>query len=380
MSGGFGQTAGGVACSVNQLRVAGPGGFLWVMRIERFDPLADDERLRACFELFDAGRPTDDPAGPPMSPGAFRGWWAHGFTGDPRQVWLATDASGPVGCYLLELPERENAELAVGLPIVAPARRQRGIGTALLAHCGDQARRAGRTLLTSETREGSPGEAFARAAGAQGGLREIRRALMVNDELFAVLASLRAMAEPAAAGYHLLSWTGATPAEHLDQVVQVNMAVADAPRDAGTEALLWDAARVRETETRSAGQGLRLYSVAAQETSTGEFAALTQMVSDPAAPGWAFQQLTAVIRQHRGRRLGLLTKVAMLQWLAGLEPGIRKVLTINAETNDHMVAINEQLGFRISDTFRSWELSVADVLTRAQASEPALTAPDTGQS
>jgi hypothetical protein len=49
----------------------------------------------------------------------------------------------------------------------------------------------------------------------------------------------------------------------------------------------------------------------------------------------------------------------MLQWLADSEPAVRTVLTLNAATNDRMIAINEQLGFRVSDTFRSWELSVA---------------------
>jgi GNAT superfamily N-acetyltransferase/RimJ/RimL family protein N-acetyltransferase len=349
------------------------------MRIEQFDPRADDERLRACYEIFEAARPADDPAGPPMSPGAFRGWWAYGFIGDPREVWLATDASGPVGCYLLELPERENAELGGCLPIVAPARRRRGIGTALLAHCAEQARRRGRTLLTSEAREGAPGAAFARAAGARGGITEIRSGLTIDDGLPALLARLRARAEPAAAGYQLLSWSGPTPAEYLDQVVEVNIAVTDAPREAGTQAARWDAARVRQTEIRSAGHGLRLYSVAARQAGTGEFGALTQLVTDPAAPGWAFQQLTGVIRRHRGRRLGLLTKIAMQQWLADVEPGIRTVLTRNAAANDHMIAINEQLGFRISDTFRSWELSVAG-LADQRSSQPAGRAPDAGQS
>jgi hypothetical protein len=51
-----------------------------------------------------------------MSLAAFRAWWAYGFTGDPRQTWLATEETGPVGCYLLELPERENARLVVCLP------------------------------------------------------------------------------------------------------------------------------------------------------------------------------------------------------------------------------------------------------------------------
>ena len=36
----------------------------------------------------------------------------------------------------------------------------------------------------------------------------------------------------------------------------------------------------------------------------------------PEAPSWGFQELTAVTRPHRGHRLGLLVKAAMLEWLA----------------------------------------------------------------
>jgi GNAT superfamily N-acetyltransferase len=359
MSGGFGQTASVKgARRVNPLRVAVLGGYLGQMRIERFDPRADGERLRTCYEIFEAGRPQDDPAGPPLSPGGFRGWWAHGFTGDPRQVWLATDAGGPVGCYLLELPERENAEVGVCLPVVAPAARRRGLGTALLAHCAAQARCAGRTLLSSQARHGSAGEAFARAAGARGGLANIRRVLQIDDELPALLTRLRAAAEPAAAGYSLLSWSGPTPAEHLERVARLVAAMSDAPRSESMEAERWDAARVRETEDSSLTQGLRLHSVAARQSRTGELAALTQVVTDPATPAWGFQALTVVTPRHRGRRLGLLVKVAMHQELADLEPGIRHVLTENAEANAHMIAINEQFGYRISERFREWELDL----------------------
>jgi RimJ/RimL family protein N-acetyltransferase len=55
-----------------------------------------------------------------------------------------------------------------------------------------------------------------------------------------------------------------------------------------------------------------------------------------------------VARPHRGHRLGLLVKAAMLQWLTGAEPRLRKVATFNAASNRHMIAINEELGFEVS--------------------------------
>jgi hypothetical protein len=54
-----------------------------------------------------------------------------------------------------------------------------------------------------------------------------------------------------------------------------------------------------------------------------------------------------VARAHRGHRLGLLLKTGMLLWLAEVEPQVETVDTWNAESNDHMIAVNEALAYRI---------------------------------
>jgi hypothetical protein len=61
----------------------------------------------------------------------------------------------------------------------------------------------------------------------------------------------------------------------------------------------------------------------------------------------ALQEDTAVAPSHRGRRLGLALKCDMLLWLAEVEPQVTTVDTWNTETNHHMIAINEVLGYRV---------------------------------
>ena len=56
-------------------------------------------------------------------------------------------------------------------------------------------------------------------------------------------------------------------------------------------------------------------------------------------------------------------KTAMLDWLAAAEPGIERIVTYNAASNDHMVAINQQLGYQLFEPLeQSYELAVADAL------------------
>jgi GNAT superfamily N-acetyltransferase len=328
--------------------------------IERFDPSADESRLRACYEMAAEAQRVDDPNAPPDSFARFRGWLVYGMAGVPQQTWLATaDSGAPVGCYVLELPDRENRGNAWFSPIVAVSARRRGIGTALVAHAAEESERAGRALLMSHARVDSAGAAFAAAIGARPGLRDARRVLDLGDASQARLPGLRSDANAHAAGYTLRRWTGPAPDDLVEQVCLLLMAMADAPHEATVEPERWDPARLRAAEERGIAEGSRWYEVAAMHDTSGDMAALTQVAVDPDVDGWAFQDITAVTRPHRGHRLGLAVKVAMLDWLTDAEPQVRRIHTFNAVQNDHMVAVNTDLGYRISDYFDSFELDVA---------------------
>ena len=330
------------------------------MRIEGFDPVADAAKIRLCHELYAAGQPVDDPAMPVMSLPVFAGWFSMGWNYCPREAWLVPggeDGTASAAC-LLELPVSENKHAAMVAIFVAPGERRGGIGTALLRHAAERMAGLDRTLLSGDAREGSPGSAFAAAAGARRGVTETRRVLDLADVPDGLLDTLRGRAEEAARGYTLLSWRGPCPDEYLDQAATVINAFADAPHSPGEEAEQVTGLRVRQTELRAAAQGLRHYTVVARHDATGELAGLTQLGVDPLQPDWGFQELTAVARTHRGHRLGLLVKVAMMDLLAAAEPGLEHIHTGNADGNRQMIAINDALGFRTADQFTTWQLDV----------------------
>jgi hypothetical protein len=78
---------------------------------------------------------------------------------------------------------------------------------------------------------------------------------------------------------------------------------------------------------------------------------------DPDDPGWAHQVITAVTREHRGHRLGLLLKLAMMELLATTEPQLERIETLNAASNEYMVAVNDALGYVPSGApYLSWAL------------------------
>jgi RimJ/RimL family protein N-acetyltransferase len=120
---------------------------------------------------------------------------------------------------------------------------------------------------------------------------------------------------------------------------------------------MWDGARVRETEERIRLQGMRSYVVAARQDATGELSGFTQVETNPAEPARGFQGVTAVLRAHRGHRLGLALKLAMLDLLTASEPQLERLFTSSSAANDHMIAINEALGYRVlGRPDRFWQL------------------------
>ena len=114
-------------------------------------------------------------------------------------------------------------------------------------------------------------------------------------------------------------------------------------------------------DQRRAGTGTALLSQCAAVARAAGRTRLAASAFDgtPGMPQWAAQEDTVVLPPHRGHRLGLLVKIEMMDVLARQAPEVRHVITGNAGQNEHMIAINEQLGYTISSITRTWDLEVS---------------------
>lgn len=86
-------------------------------------------------------------------------------------------------------------------------------------------------------------------------------------------------------------------------------------------------------------------------------AAVSEANWHPDLPDRAYQNLTAVHPDLRGRGLAKAVKARLLRHLLGRHPQLRHVVTNNADVNAAMLAINRQLGFvRHRDT-RTYQIT-----------------------
>jgi GNAT superfamily N-acetyltransferase len=334
------------------------------MDVIRWDP-ADASTAAALHEVFKAAQLADDPIEPSMSLGVFRSFLTGEWEGAQGEVWYVPDGrDGASGYYRLGLPDAENLDRSSALLFVHPSARRRGLGTALVRHAAARAAANDRAVLDSVTLEDSPGDAFAANLGAKLSWEKARLVQNLGKVSAERIASLRADAESKAAGYELVTWTGTIPDERTADMAGMLNAYADSPRGEGVEPEAWDADRVRQRTGKVLREtAVRSYSVAAVHGATGEMAAFTEVTIDPEHPEWGRQRLTAVTRPHRGHRLGLLVKTAMLQWLGQAEPRLERIATGNAASNSHMIAVNEALGLEVVHPwYRFYELLVDKVI------------------
>lgn len=251
------------------------------------------------------------------------------------------------------LPLLDNLDLAYVQVFVDPPVRRRGHGTRMLTELERLCRAAGRSVLIGEVAwpyplgsegTGWPGAEFARHHGATLALGDVQRRLdlPIGDRRLAELT------EAAAAyhrGYRLRRFLGAVPEDLVASYAALDAAVeTEAPTgQLALEPAVADPDAVRAVDRQLAAQGrTRVVTMAFHGR---EPAGFTELIVPAAEPGRAYQWGTLVDRGHRGHRLGMALKVANLRLLQDRWPQVRHLYTDNAESNAHMVTINETLGF-----------------------------------
>lgn len=333
------------------------------MEIVRLDPAAAPEAdLADWHDLHCAVWAHDLPDDPPSVLADTVASLRYQFAIKRRLHWLARIGGKAAGACELQLDEAPNLDIGEVEVLVAPAFRRRGLGRALLAEAVGRLAREGRSTVAGEVVAGTAGEPFATAHGFACALTEQRGILRTAD---AAVADLDALATALPSGYRLQRWAGHVPAAWLDAFVRAKEAMADAPTgDLSWRPLDLDTPKWRDIEDVLDRRGQQMHIVVAIHQATGVVAGLTEVSYSRINPQRASQEDTIVVPEHRGRGLGLTLKADMLRWLRAECPQVQEIQTWNAESNSHMLAINDRLGARRERTWCEYQAPVATVIDR----------------
>ncbi len=313
--------------------------------------LTDDVALRAVYDVDTRSSLLGREGSPHWSWQEMAGGIRRPDPGE-RQYWAVGRAEGRVvgfaTAYLGTTDNLDKCWLAVH---VDPADQRRGHGRQLLDHVSGIAREAGRSTLVVELKLPFDRIAdhryrhFAEAAGFTLSNIEIVRHL----DLPVATSSLDAWQASASArsgDYRIETHVNQVPDNLVPSlVVLLGQLAVDAP----TGDVEWEEEQIspeRFTENRASlvAAGRTIYETVAVARD-GTVAAQSTISVPPPGRLDVSQWGTFVHRAHRGRSLGLAVKTANLRAVQADHPEMRRVVTQNAETNDWMVAINEEMGF-----------------------------------
>ncbi|GIF24149.1 GNAT superfamily N-acetyltransferase [Actinoplanes tereljensis] len=270
------------------------------------------------------------------------------------EYFLARLDGEPAGYLELMYPQADNlGNVHVDL-LVTPSARRRGVGRALYRVAAERTRAAGRLRMLFESIQSPASVAFAASVGADAALEELRSRLDLGAVHLRYDEMLTAAWERAA-GYHLIQWSGVPPEEVIEDVAALDSSfLAEAPTgDLDWEPEKVDADRVRATEQSRTARGRITFHTGALHGD--RLVAWTTLNCAIAGGEHAWQNATLVAPDHRGHRLGLLVKLANLAHARTYQPGLRVIDTFNAASNEHMLRINRQMGFRVVESVVHWQ-------------------------
>ncbi|MCH7232772.1 GNAT family N-acetyltransferase [Glycomyces sp. L485] len=270
--------------------------------------------------------------------------------------WAAVKDGEAVGWIGLELPVRDNTHLAKFNLEVHPDHRRRGVGSALLEHMERRAAALGRTTVSTWALApidggpamGTAAKGFSAAAGYRNTLDTVVRVCDLDAVADAELERLWTEAWARAAGFEVVEFEGTPPEDVIDGMAYLHARMyTDMPLgEWDLQEADFDAARVADEERQRRERGELSLQVAVRHKDSGEIVGFTQIIVEGGREHHCYQGDTIVDPRFRGHRLGTILKIANQRRIREWRPKMRYVWTGNAATNEHMIAINEAIGYR----------------------------------
>jgi mycothiol synthase len=284
---------------------------------------------------------------------------------------IARDAAGAIAgfswCGWEQVPGMDHV-MWTGIEVLPDARR-RGLGRLLLDRAAAVAAQHGLRLMIGRSRANVPsGAAFCERFGAEQAMvgRENRLDLRAIDR--ELVARWVADGPVRAPGYRLEFVAGRTPPELIDRVAEVLNVMNTAPREnMDVSDIEVTPELVRSIEEARLAVGDQFWAYYAVEQSSGRFVGLTTIEIKPGTPDRVYVGDTGVEAAHRGHALGKWLKAAITERVLADLADVRWVITWNAGSNDAMLGINDQLGFRVAAVVTTWQIATDRLQTSLAA-------------
>lgn len=256
--------------------------------------------------------------------------------------------------------KEDNQHLLFSEISIHPDHRQKGLAKQLLRKLVEVAEAEDRSWLMGASLDRiEAGGAFCKRVGAEAGQQTHINRLVLADVDMAMVARWVDEGKAKAADFDLEFVDGPYPDEDIEAIIEIFKVMNTAPRDdLKMDDWTTTVEKERAVEASAIARGAKRLSVFARHRESGELAGFSELSYQPKMPLTAHQLGTAVHPKFRGAGIGKWMKAVMLQRVREEWPEALDIRTQNADSNDSMLAINNELGFKpyMAQTF--WQAPV----------------------
>jgi mycothiol synthase len=251
---------------------------------------------------------------------------------------------------------------------VRPDRRRRGYARTLATPVFDRLEREDRKSLITDSPDGVPWESKLEELGLKKSFGDKRSRLWMADVDWDLMDRWTERASQRASDYHLLYLELPIPDEYLEKWCEVQHVMHTAPKeDLDFEFETWTPARWRDQEEKLGAAGDSMIAHVAVHTPTGDFVGLSDVFLQEHQPEIAWQGDTGVDPGHRNKGLGRWMKAATIKKVRDEHSRVDRLDTFNAGSNEAMLSINVEMGYKPILLTAAWQGDLAVVRQRLGA-------------
>lgn len=331
-------------------------------------PSAPESLLHELSDYYVTIEAEDMPGDPPTPVEMRMADWRHISTHSPEFRWILRDEDGIAAAAVAAYDVDQNLENGFGRIHVHPDSRRRGYGRAIATPMFDLLEENGRTRFETWVKKDDPAATLVSGLGLKQVYEDKRSRLSMADLDMDLMQEWIDRAAGRASEYEFVYYQSPIPDEILTRFCALTDVMNTAPREEYEEEdEVMTPGKWRETESNVIDSKCQLHVLIAVHKPTGDFAGYTVIKTQDLHPDLAWQWDTGVDPNHRNKGLGRWLKGAMITRIAGSHPDVTRVDTFNAGSNEPMLKINVDMGFRPVHISYVWQGALATVRERFRA-------------
>jgi GNAT superfamily N-acetyltransferase len=333
------------------------------LRVERVDTrVAPEPLLREMWHYYKEVHAEELPEDPPMPFERQALDWRNLRDDEDFPRWLlrADERIVAVAVAFVELDQ--NLENGSGRIHVTASERGKGHARILAEQVFEFLAANHRIRVSTQAPTGAAVEPFLERLGMSAVLKEKRSRLVVEEVDRDLMESWVGRARERAGGYEILRLDTPFPPEVVKRFCDLMYQMNTAPLDdyiQGEEILTPD--MWRDIEEKGEARQVDLHACIAVHRDSGEFAGLTLIETDRLRPEQASQGDTVVHPDHRNLGLGRWVKASLFLDLVESHPALQRIDTWNAGSNEPMLKINVEMGYRPVFLRTMWQGDLEEV-------------------